>query len=167
MKTSQLKAGVILSYLSKSLSTVIELAYTPVMLRLLGQSEYGLYSLTSSVVSYLGLLTFGMSGAYLRFYARERVGKGEDGVARLNGMFLLVFSAIGLIALMAGMTLADNASLVFGGKLTPAELDRARLLLVLLSVNLAVSIPSGVFSSYIGAHEQYIFRGSCISLHPC
>ena len=95
MKTSQLKAGVILSYLSKSLSTVIELAYTPVMLRLLGQSEYGLYSLTSSVVSYLGLLTFGMSGAYLRFYARERVDKGEDGVARLNGMFLLVFSAIG------------------------------------------------------------------------
>ena len=158
MKTSPLKAGVILSYLSKSLSTVIELAYTPVMLRLLGQSEYGLYSLTSSVVSYLGLLTFGMSGAYLRFYARERVGKGEDGVARLNGMFLLVFSAIGLIALMAGMTLADNASLVFGGKLTPAELDRARLLLVLPSVNLAVSIPSGVFSSYIGAHEQYIFQ---------
>ena len=69
MKVNQLKAGVMLSYLSIGTSGVIQLAYTPVMLRLLGQSEYGLYTLVSSVVSYLGLLTFGIGGAYLRFYS--------------------------------------------------------------------------------------------------
>ena len=158
MKVNQLKAGVVLSYLSMGLSSVIQLAYTPVMLRLLGQSEYGLYSLVNSVVSYLGLLTFGIGGAYLRFYSRERAGGDEKEVARLNGMFLLVFSAIGAIALAAGLVLSGNAGLVFGDKLTAAELDRAGLLVVLLSVNLAVSIPAGVFSSYITAHEQYIFQ---------
>lgn len=158
MKANQLKAGVVLSYLSIGLNSVIQLAYTPVMLRLLGQSEYGLYSLVNSVVSYLGLLTFGIGGAYLRFYSRERAVGDEDGVARINGMFLLVFSAIGFVALAAGMFLAGNASLVFGEKLTPAELERAGLLVALLSVNLAVSIPSGVFGSYITAHEQYIFQ---------
>ena len=158
MKVNQLKAGVLLSYLSKGLSSVIELAYTPVMLRLLGQSEYGLYSLVSSVVGYLGLLTFGIGGAYLRFYSREKAAGDEDGVARLNGMFLLVFSVIGAAALAAGLVLAGNAALVFGGKLTAAEQGRAGLLLALLAINLAVSIPSGVFTSYVTAHEQYIFQ---------
>ena len=48
----QLKLGVILSYLSTGLNMLIQLIYTPIMIRLLGQSEYGLYTLVGSVVSY-------------------------------------------------------------------------------------------------------------------
>lgn len=170
MKINQLKAGVVLSYLSIGLSGIIQLGYTPVMLRLLGQSEYGLYSLVSSVVSYLGLLTFGIGGAYLRFYARAQAEGDQSEVARLNGMFLLVFSIIGAAALAAGLVLAGNAQLVFGDKLTPAEAGRARLLLSLMAVNLALSIPAGVFSSYITAHEQYLFQRllgiACSLLNP-
>ena len=62
MKINQLKAGVLLSYCSFALSMVIQLFYTPVMTRLLGRSDYGLYTLVASVVSKLGLLTFGTNG---------------------------------------------------------------------------------------------------------
>ena len=55
MKTNQLKIGVVLSYVSMIAQNIIAIVYTPVMLRLLGQSEYGLYQLVYSVVSYLGL----------------------------------------------------------------------------------------------------------------
>ena len=53
MPINQLKAGVILSYITIGLNTIINLVYTPFMLRLMGQSEYGLYSLVASVVAYL------------------------------------------------------------------------------------------------------------------
>ena len=66
---NQLKAGVVLSYITTAVSIVIQLVYMPVMIRLLGQSEYGLYSLVSSVVSYLSLFSLGFSGAYVRFFA--------------------------------------------------------------------------------------------------
>lgn len=158
MKINQLKAGVILSYVSIGISSVTQLAYTPIMLRLLGKSEYGLYSLVSSVVSYLGLLTFGIGGAYLRFYTKMREEDQENGVARLNGMFLLVFVLIGAIALLAGLLLAGNVTLVFGDKLTESEHSKASLLLVLLAINLAISIPASIFNSYITAHEQYFFQ---------
>jgi O-antigen/teichoic acid export membrane protein len=48
---NQLKAGVVLSYITTAVSIIIQLSYMPVMIRLLGQSEYGLYSLVSGVVS--------------------------------------------------------------------------------------------------------------------
>lgn len=158
MKIDQRKAGVLLSYLSIGISSVIQLVYTPVMLRLLGQSEYGLYSLVSPVVGYLGLLTFGIGGAYLRFYARERAAGDEDGVARLNGMFLLIFSVISLIVLLAGGWMVRNVPLVFGDKLTEQESGRAALLIGLIIINMAISIPAGIFTSYISAHEQYLFQ---------
>lgn len=76
---NQLKAGVILSYLTTGISIVIQLVYMPVMIRLLGQSEFGLYTLVSGVVSYLSLFSLGFTGAYLRFLpgkARKTIGRG-------------------------------------------------------------------------------------------
>ena len=82
---NQLKAGVILSYLTTGISIVIQLVYMPVMIRLLGQSEFGLYTLVSGVVSYLSLFSLGFTGAYLRFFARENQKNDREGLAALNG----------------------------------------------------------------------------------
>ena len=91
MKINQLKAGATLSYISMGLGYVISIIYTPIMLRLLGQSEYGLYNLVASVVAYLGLLNFGFGSAYIRFYSRYKVNNDRVNIAKLNGMFLIVF----------------------------------------------------------------------------
>ena len=41
---NQLKAGIILSYVSTAVTIAIQLIYMPIMIRLLGKSEYGLYN---------------------------------------------------------------------------------------------------------------------------
>lgn len=51
---NQLKVGVALSYTVILLQLVVALLYTPFMLRLLGQVEYGLYSLVVSPRQFLG-----------------------------------------------------------------------------------------------------------------
>lgn len=51
MVINQRKAGVLLSYAGELVKILVSLVYTPIMLRLLGQSEYGLYQLVYSVVS--------------------------------------------------------------------------------------------------------------------
>ncbi len=158
MKINQIKAGILLSYLSIALKSLVELAYTPIMLRLLGQSDYGLYSLVNSVVSYLGLLTFGVGGAYLRFYSREKAEGGEKKVAQLNGMFLILFSVIAVIALAAGMALSGNVRMAFGDKLSQGEVGTAKVLVILMSISMAGSILNSVFTSYVSAHEQYLFQ---------
>lgn len=105
---NQKKAGVLLSYGQTALSTLISLTYTPVMLRLLGQSEYGLYTLVNGFVSNLSLLSFGMGSAYMRYYSRAEVQDGEEGVARINGMFMTIFFVISLLCLLTGGVLVAN-----------------------------------------------------------
>ena len=124
-KTNQLKIGVMLSYVSMIVQNIITIVYTPVMLRLLGQNEYGLYQLVYSVVSYLGLLNFGFGSAYVRFYSRYRVKDDQEGIAKLNGMFMIVFTVIAMIALLAGGILVSNVNNLFSKSLTVSEIDTA------------------------------------------
>ncbi len=158
MKVNQLKAGVALSYTGMTVSNIISLVYTPVMLRLLGQSEYGLYQLVYSVVSYLGLLNFGFNNAYLRFYSRYRAQKNEQAVRGLNGMFLTAFSVLSLIAFVCGIFLSFHCDILFSGEVETSQISTASVLCVLMTVNLALVFPNGLFEAYASAHEQYVFQ---------
>lgn len=158
MKINQLKAGAALSYVSMGLGYLVSIIYTPIMLRLLGQSEYGLYNLVASVVAYLGVLNFGFGSAYMRYYSRYKVQEDRDKIATLNGMFLIIFSVIGLIAVIAGTILAMNTGVIFGSELTSVELSRAKILMMILVINLAISFPNIVFTSHITANEKFVFQ---------
>jgi len=154
----QKKAGVLLSYGQTVLSTLISLVYTPVMLRLLGQSEYGLYTLVNGFISNLALMSFGLGSAYMRYYARFEAKDGEDGVAKINGMFMTIFLVIGALSIVVGGILVANVHNIFAAKLTPQEIGTARILMALLVVNIAVSFPCSVFTSYITAKERFFFQ---------
>ncbi len=156
-KINQLKGGVILSYVSLVLGNAISIVYTPIMLRLLGQSEYGLYNLVSSFVAYLGLLSFGFDNTYLRYYTQYSQKESDEKVASLNGMFLSVFSVMGLVALVLGSILCNFSNEIFGNKLTVSELKTARILMQLLVINIAITFPSNVFKIYINANEKFVF----------
>lgn len=47
------------------------------MLRMLGQAEYGLFSLASSAVSYLSLLSFGFGSTIIRYISKYRAEKDK------------------------------------------------------------------------------------------
>ena len=113
MNINQLKIGSLLSYFQMALSIVIGIGYTPIMLRLLGQSEYGLYNTVSSAISMLSVLSLGFNSSYIRYYAKYKVKNDDESIYRLNGLFLIIFMIIGFIALLCGTFLSFNLDIVF------------------------------------------------------
>jgi len=158
MQIDQRKAGVLLNYIYEAIKVITALIYTPVMLRLLGQSEYGLYQLSVSTVSYLSLISFGFASAYIRYYARYRAQSDEHGIARLNGIFMVVFCCMAAMCLACGSIMAANTRVLFGSGLSAAELDKARTLLFILVLNMTITFPNSVFDCHIMAHEQFLFQ---------
>ena len=72
MKVNQIKLGSVLSYISIALNVLVALLYTPFLLRMLGQNEYGLYSLVASIVAYLTVLDLGFGNAIVRYISNYR-----------------------------------------------------------------------------------------------
>lgn len=157
-KVNELKAGAILSYVNLGISCVIPLLYTPIMLELLGQAEYGVYSLSNSVISYLSLLNFGMGSAVSRYVVKCRAENDKDGVERVTGLFTLIYIALAVLVCLVGFVLSFSADRFFSNGLTGAEIDRLQVLLLIMTVSTAVSFPVSVFSSICVAYERYVFR---------
>lgn len=157
---SQRRIGVLLGYANVVAKNLVNLLYVPLLLHFLGQDDYGVFQMTNSVVFALTLLSAGFYGSYVRFYMQERAHGTPGGVRRLNGMFLLVYLAVAALCLIGGMLLIANARLLFSGGLTGEEIDLARRLLAVMSLNIAVQLLSTPFDSYIVAHERFTFQQS-------
>jgi len=155
---SQFKVGAFLSYIVLALNNLVGLLYTPFMLRMMGKSEYGLYSIVASVVAYLTVLDLGFGNAIVRYTAKYRAeGKLEEQY-KMFGMFFLLYCGIGLIALLAGGVLYLNAGNIFGSAMTNNEMDRVKVMLLLMVFNLAITFPFSLFGSIITAYEQFVFQ---------
>ena len=164
MISNQRRIGVVLSYAGQFVNILVGLIYTTNMLRLLGQSEYGLYQLVYSVVSYLSLLSLGFGSSYLRFYSRYKAKNDDQGIAKLNGMFLIIFCSISIICILCGIVMVANIEHIFGNGLSESEYNTARILMYLLVINLALTFPNSVFNCTITAHEKFIFQKTLILL---
>ena len=160
MPVNQLKAGVVLNYIVIILNTVVGLLYTPYMLRMMGQSEYGLYSLVASVIAYLTVLDLGFGNAIVRYTAKFRAEKKTEEQYEMFGMFFLLYLVIGIIAFGIGLGLYFNVGTLFGDTMTAVELDRARIMMLLLVANLAFTFPMSIWGSIIQAYEDFVFQKS-------
>ena len=155
---NQIKAGAALNYVIIGINALVGLLYTPYMLRMLGQNEYGLFSLVASVISYLTILDFGFGNAIVRYTAKFRTENKTTEQYEMFGMFLKLFCAIGLFALCIGIILCFNVDNLFDKSMSPEELSKAKILLLILLINLALTFPLSVYGSIINAYENFIFQ---------
>lgn len=157
-KVNELKAGALLSYVNLAITCVIPLLYTPIMLRILGQAEYGLYSLSNSVISYLTILNFGMGSAIMRYVTKARAENNKEEVNKVVGQFVLIYMALAFLVIIVGSILTIFADTFFAQGLAKTEINKLRVLMIIMSFSTAVSFPVSVYSSVAIAYERYIFR---------
>lgn len=164
---SQLKAGIILNYANMVIGNLIPIFYTPIMLSILGQSEYGLYKLSANITSYLTLIALGISSAVVRYLILARVEGGKENEEKMLGLFVLIFHIIAVVSLIAGLFLSQNIDILYAASLSPVELQRMRHLVFILACNTAISFLMTPYISAVNAHESFIFLQSMNILLTC
>lgn len=155
---NQLKAGAALNYVSICLNMVVGLIYTPYMLRMLGQSEYGLYSLAASIIAYLTVLDLGFGNAIVRYTAKFRAEGKQREQEEMFGMFFVLYIGIGVVAMIAGSVLSLNVENLFARSMTETEVERTRIMLWLMTFNLAFTFPMSIWGSIMTAYERFVFQ---------
>ena len=155
---SELKIGSILSVLSIILSSLISIFYTPMYMRYLGTTDYGINSLVQSIMGYIGMLNLGLGSAMVRYTVRYRTeGKIEEEKS-LNGMFLVIFSIIMLISIFIGAYIYYALPNMFAEKFTVEELIKTKKVFVITMIGTAVSFPVSVFSTNISSRERFLYQ---------
>ena len=157
MAANQRKAGIALSYISMALHIVIGLIYVPILLHYLGKSQYGVYQLMGSLIAYMAIMDFGLSGTITRYYSRYLALEDEKNQANVLALSGIIYCVITVIMLLVGIIIYFNISTVFSNSLTNAELDKASQIFLIMLVNIAITIPSHIFTAVINSYERFVF----------
>jgi O-antigen/teichoic acid export membrane protein len=140
-------------YLHSATSLVVALVTTPILVHHLGVTEFGIWVLAGSVIFYLELLEFGFGTATIAYVARFAATGELHRVRQViaTSVWILVGPAFA-VALAAVIFAAVLPSVVE----LPADLvTPTRVLLLLLAVDLAVSMPGDTFGGTLAALQRY------------
>lgn len=151
MAQSKIAKGAIISYVSIFLNIVISLVYTPWMIRQIGVSDYGLYSLVGAFLGYF-MLDFGLSGTITRFVAKYRAEGNEEKVANMLGLTAKVYLALDAIIFFVLFVLYFFLTDIFGGGLTTEEIEKLKILYCIAGT---FSVLSFLFKPVSGAMMAY------------
>ena len=81
-----------------------------------------------------------------------------DKIEGVTGLILSIYGIIAIIVCIVGFLLTKGTGLFFGTGLTVNEIQRLKVLMVIMTVSTAISFPVSVLSSVSVAYEKYIFR---------
>lgn len=153
---SEKRVGIILAYLTLAISTVIGFFFSPFLLRMIGDSQYGIYSLAKSLISFIAILDLGLGQTIVRYVSKARALGDNQQESKIYGFFFLVYSAIALVATIIGFILVYVYPMLCKKSMTEDEIDLFRKVFLILLINTVFSFPMCVFSSSMNAHEKFI-----------
>lgn len=163
MAINQRKAGIVLSYISMFFSILIGLIYVPMLLHFLGKSQYGLYQLMGSLIAYMAVMDFGLGNTITRYYSRYLALKDEENQSNVLAISSIIYIILTIVVVIAGVILYFKLGDMFRKSLTVDELVKAKQIYIIQLINIAITIPSNIFTSVINSHEKFIFvRGLSI-----
>lgn len=157
MDVNQRKKGVILTYATLGINILIGLCYTPFMIDNLGQSEYGIYSLATSLISFIAMLDLGFGQTIVRYIAKYRATGDKELEGKINGVFLILYLIIAVVALIAGIALLFIYPYVCKQTFSHEEINKFRIVFFILLINIVISFPLCIFSGVLNAYERFVY----------
>jgi O-antigen/teichoic acid export membrane protein len=154
---SQLKQGVILSYVNILVANAVGLVITPFIIRRLGDSEYGLYMLIGSLIAYFTLMDLGLNNTIVRYVALYRTSKDKKGEENFLGLTFLIYAITAVAVLVIGTFVHTKLDEIFDNSLTTLQIIDAKRMFTILVFNIAITLPGGAFIAICNAYERFAF----------
>lgn len=155
MKSSQIKKGSIISYFTIFLNIILGIIYTPWILHKVGSSNYGLYTLATSLIT-IFLLDFGMSAAVSRFISNFRAQNNISAISEFVGLAVKFYAIICCVLSVVLVIVYFNISSIYSN-LTLNEIQTFRIVFIINAFFLVICFPVNIANGILNAFEQYVW----------
>jgi O-antigen/teichoic acid export membrane protein len=157
------RRNVVSTYATTVVLALVGLVTTPILARELGKEGYGIWVLVASFALYLELLEFGFGKATPKFVAEYAARGDARGLRATIATSFWILAGLGAIAVVVGAGVAAVFPSLFG---VSSELaGPAQVLIVLILLDLAISIPSDTFGGVLmGLQRFYLINWTLVAV---
>lgn len=150
-------SGIVLSYISLGINTIVNLIYVPVLLHFLGKSEYGLYQLMGSFIAYFSIMDFGLSNTVIRYFSKYKALNETDKMENVLAMAQKIYLVIDVVIVVLSIIIYPLIDRFYVNTLTSYELESAKKIYIVVIINILITISFNVYTAFITAQEEFVF----------
>lgn len=125
----------------------------PFMVRQLGDTHYGIWTLVVSLVGYGNLLDFGVRSSIVKYVSQHHATDNRDQLRSLFVTTLALYTAVGALVLVFAAGAALLLPHMF--QIPPEMAGEAQIVLFIVGLNLALKFPGGVFEGFVTGLQRY------------
>lgn len=155
---ASVKKTSLLSYISVVFYLLAGFLYTPFLVKTLGVSDYGIYSLSASLIGYFSL-DFGIGAAQARLAAKYNLEGRRDKLRDMLGITTRIFAFIDFVILLLLLVVYFNADVIFSN-LTDEELVRFKNVFIITGLFVLVNFPllptKGLYQAFDRVYEVVV-----------
>jgi len=152
-RAKRILRNVIANWVGLIFQLALSFCLTPLIVRMLGPTQFGLWAFITGTMGYYGLLDLGMRAGMTQYMARSLATKDYERANRVASTGVVTLGSCGLIAFLASCLLAVFLHRVLD---VPAEYEQAiRWSVVIVGFSVAVQFLCFPFSAVFSATQRY------------
>lgn len=155
----EIKLGALMSYLAIVIYMLAGLMFTPWMVQIIGQENYGLYTLATSLIS-IFLMDFGLSSAVTRFVSKYNAVNDQESIGKLLGIVYRLFFVIDLFITGVLFILYFNISIIYQ-ELSVTEINSLKVVYIIIASFSIISFPFTTLNGILTSYEKFMFIKAC------
>jgi len=136
----------------KVITKIIGLIVTPIVLTYLDKTEYGIWVIIGSVLGYMGLMDFGITGAISVIIAKNNTKDKEEHINIIINNAFLLQSLIGLFIILIGVIISFYFYDFFD--IDNYSKDDAWIVFIMAVIGYGISFPSKSLKGLIKARQM-------------
>ena len=153
MTKNKIINGTIMSYIAIIINFIAALVYTPWMISKIGQGNYGLYILATSLISLLSV-DFGLSSATTRFITKYLAEDDQKSINDFVGLVYKLYFLISIILLIVLVIIYFFIGDLYVG-LNTSELSIFKVIFIIISIYTVISFPFITVDGILSAYEEF------------
>lgn len=154
---SNRKAGVIISYAYSIVQILVQLLYVPILLKGIGQAEYGLYQFVGSIMAYLTVINTVLASSVTKFYSKAYLQDDSELMENTLAIAKRLFWIISFVAVVVILFVGIIVVYSYSNSFSSAQLYEMSLMFVVLAADMVVVMNNIISIAVITAHEKFVF----------
>jgi O-antigen/teichoic acid export membrane protein len=142
------------NYVNTGSMALVTVLLTPLLARGLGAEQYGIWAFAGSLALYLELFEFGFGAATVKYVAQHAATGNQPAIRRTIATSFWALCVPGAAALVLGALVALAFPSLFPD-LTPSVAHAGQITILLISFDLALSIPGDTFGGTLLGLQRY------------
>ncbi|HAF06931.1 MAG: Polysaccharide biosynthesis protein [candidate division TA06 bacterium 32_111] len=153
--SKQIKYSALLSYFSIALNILVGLFFTPWLVRKIGQSDFGLYTLCISFIS-LFIFDFGLSIGVSRYLSLYFSKNETEKIKKFLGIIYKIYFSISILIFIIFIVLYFNIEKIYSN-FNQDEIIKLKFILLIVGFFNIITISTKPLEGILIASERFIF----------